>query len=113
MDIEKYLAIAFGFLITIFFFLAWFFWRRAKHREIMLMIEKGMHPSSLPNKTTKIVRGLALIVIGIGAGGAVYTIIYNLGFTAINSQGGVFACFGVCIGTALLYATRSDKTKSE
>jgi hypothetical protein len=113
MDTAQYLGIALIFLITICFFLTWFFWQRARHRELMLMIEKGMDPSSHMNTTAKTLRRVALIIIGIGAGGTLYTIIYGLGFRGINSEGGLLATFGLCIGGALLYATRSDQTKSE
>ena len=109
-DTARFLAFGFLCLITICFVLAWFFWQRARHRELMLMIEKGMDPAEHTNKTGKTLRTVAIILIGAGAGAAINSMISSLG---INSDGGTLAVFGLSIGAALYYATRPDQTKEK
>jgi len=112
MDTGTAQFLAFGFLcmLTICFVLAWFFWQRARHRELMLMIEKGIDPAEHTNKTGKALRTVAIILIGAGIGTAINTIMSNLG---IHSDGSTLAVFGLSIGAALYYATRPDQTKEK
>ncbi len=115
MDSEtsQLLAVAFFFTITICFFLAWFFWQRARHRELMAMIEQGMNPTEHMAKSGKMLRTVAIVLLGVGAGAAIHSTILSLGFYGINSDGGTLAVFGLSIGVALYFATRSDKPKEK
>ena len=112
-DIAQYLAVAFFFTITICFFLAWFFWQRARHRELMAMVEKGMNPTEHMAKSGKMLRTVAIVLLGVGAAAAIQAIIRALGFQAINGDAGTLAVFGLSIGAALYYATRPDQTKEK
>jgi hypothetical protein len=107
IDIEKYLAIAFFFTITLCFFLAWFFWQRARHRELMLMIEKGLDPAGHMTRTGQMLRKAAFILLGAGVGAALITVLSALGFRQINSDSGTLASFAICISLALLFSARS------
>ena len=112
-DIAQYLAVAFFFTITICFFLAWFFWQRARHRELMAMIEQGMNPTEHMAKSGKMLRAVGIILMGIGTAAAIQTIIKSFGFYEINSDSGTLAIFGLGIGVALYYATRPTQTKEK
>ena len=115
MDNRTAQLLAFGFLclITICFVLAWFFWQRARHRELMLMIEKGIDPAEHTSKTGKTLRTVAIILIGAAIGTAINTIMSNLGLYGMHSDSGTLAVFGLSIGAALYYAARPDQTKEK
>ncbi len=107
-DIEQYLVITFFFMITICFFLAWFYWQRARHRELMAMIEKGMDPASHIATIGRMVRKIAYIIVGVGAGAAAIEIFKAIGYQKINGDSGTLASFAICIGIAMLLSTRSE-----
>lgn len=110
---QQYLVAIFFFMIIICFVLAWFFWQNARHREMMLMIEKGMDPADHRNKSVKMLRTIGIILIGIGAGAAIHNTILSLGFKGINTDGGTLGVFGLSIGIALYFATRPEQTKEK
>jgi hypothetical protein len=108
-EIKQYLAIAFFFMVTLCFFLAWYFWQRSRHRELMLMIEKGMDPVEHMKRTGQMLRKGAIILLGVGTGSALIMILDSVGFKKINGDAGTLAAFAVCIGIALIISTRSSK----
>jgi hypothetical protein len=105
---SEYFIIALTFAIMIFFFLAWLFSHRARHRETMMMIEKGMNPHEHrgTNRWGLTLHKIGVVLVGIGAGSALFWIFEGLGIQSINSQPGTLAVFGICTGAALLIDDR-------
>lgn len=108
-EIQNILTMVFFLMVTLCLFLAWFFWQRARHRELMLMIEKGMNPAEHVQRTKLMLKRLAFILLGIGIGSAIIAIFSSLGFQKINTDTGTLATFALCIGVALLIPIRSSK----
>ncbi|MEJ5996494.1 DUF6249 domain-containing protein [Pedobacter sp. Du54] len=106
-DIEQYIGMAFVFMVTLCFFLAWFFWQRARHRELMLMIEKGLNPSEHTQSIGQVLRKVAILLLGFAAGSIVIEIMEALELRSLISDSGYFAVFAIFIGIALLIITRS------
>jgi hypothetical protein len=100
-------------MVTLCFFLAWFFWKRARHRELMLMIEKGIDPGEHMQSTNKMVRKIAIMLFAFAAGAAIIEIIESLELRSLISDGGFFAVYAVCFGVALLMITRSSDSNEK
>lgn len=94
-------------------FLAWYFTHKAKHKERLLMIEKGLNPNEDLNrdggiKTTLLKVGIVLVGLGIGL--AIIAILVE--FHAFGKSNAVpMSILALSCGIALIIATRLSSTK--
>ncbi|MCJ0742216.1 DUF6249 domain-containing protein [Pedobacter montanisoli] len=95
-------------------FLAWFFSHRAKHRERMLMIEKGLNPTE-EGKKNKNVQSLSmklgLVILGLGFGLAVIAFLANFGILG-RSDAMPIAILALSGGGALIFANYIENRRN-
>ncbi|UYQ95951.1 hypothetical protein MKQ68_12655 [Chitinophaga horti] len=102
------------FTSCILIFLAWFFSHTARHKERLLMIEKGMNPdaegSARPNARKALFK-LAVVVIGLSIGLALIGILAE--FERLGRSGAIpISILGLCGGIALIIANHLSKPKN-
>jgi hypothetical protein len=95
-------------------FLAWYFSHKAKHKECLMLIEKGVNLDEYLKKE----RGfsfpwlkLGIVIIGLSIGLAIIGILANLG-TLHGSDALPLSILGICGGTSLVIANYINKNKS-
>ncbi|WP_316791172.1 DUF6249 domain-containing protein [Pedobacter frigoris] len=85
-------------------FLAWFFSHRAKHKERLMMIEKGLNPIDEENKYKRpqsFGLMLGLIIFGLGIGLVIIAVLVNLDALG-KSDATPVAILALCGGSALI-----------
>lgn len=113
MEIREIIMLALWILFPLCGFFAWFFWHRARHRERMMMIEKGFPLHEMPKEPRAykgVLEKVGIIAIGLGSGLAVISILIILDLRKIvNSGPAPVAILVICTGMALLLANRKGK----
>lgn len=112
MEAGQIIMIALWIVFPVCIFLAWFFRNRARHKERMLMIEKGMHPdvrTGDPQMVRKIIRKIGITGIGFGTGLAIISLLLLLDLKwIINTTPVPIAILIICTAIALLIANRRE-----
>jgi len=96
----------------ILMFLAWFFAHRAKHKERLAMIERGMHPDEKnANDKDKLSASqkLAVVVLGLSAGLVVIAVLANFG--ALGRSDAIPAAILGAFGAGALLVAHSFSNK--
>lgn len=97
----------------LFIFLAWYFSHKARHKERLLMIEKGMEPdahSRGESSMQKALLKLGIVVIGLSAGVAIIGILVQ--FNALGRSNAIpTSILGLCGGAGLILANRLTQNK--
>ncbi|GAB3931029.1 DUF6249 domain-containing protein [Mucilaginibacter myungsuensis] len=114
-NIGKFFVIGLTFAIILFFFLAWFFSHRARHRETMLMIEKGMNPNDLKssNRWPFALRKIAVVILGFAVGSVLFWILDEMEVRSVNSDPGTLTVFAFGVGGALFLDQRYGSKKED
>lgn len=103
-----------AFTCCICIFLAWFFTHKARHRERLLMIEKGMNPDENADKVfsiRKAVFKLGVVVVGLGVGLGIIGILVQL--NALGRSGAIpISILAICGGGALALSNRLTNPKN-
>lgn len=88
--------------------LAWYFAHQARHKERLLMIEKGMKPD-LPVRNGSALLKIGIVVIGLSIGLATIGILSH--FNLLGSADAIpLSIFGLSGGIALLIANHLSKS---
>lgn len=93
-------------------FLVWFFSHRAKHKERLMMIEKGMDPQSLLQQRNFFRfpwLKLGIVIIGLSIGLMIISILISLKALE-NSAVLPLAILGICGGGSMIIANRINKS---
>jgi len=90
--------------------LAWYFAHQARHKERMLMIEKGMNPE-LPVRSGSALVKIGIVVIGLSVGLGIVEILNQLHVLG-NPDIVPLSILGLSGGTALILANHLSKPKS-
>ncbi|MFD0794713.1 DUF6249 domain-containing protein [Mucilaginibacter litoreus] len=97
-----------------FIFMAWYFSHKARHRERLLMIGKGMDPDANARGgtgTQKALLKLGIVVIGLSIGIAIIGILVQL--NALGRSGAIpTSILGLCGGAGLIVANRLTQKKN-
>ncbi len=103
-------------LLVACIFLVWFFSHRAKHKERLMMMEKGLDISASKDNR----RGpgfpwqkIGVIIIGLSIGLVIISILASL--TILDEGGNALplAILGICGGIAMVIANRMGNDKSQ
>ncbi len=88
-----------------------YFTNRAKHKERMLMIEKGITPPSItPSQFPW--QKIGIVIIGISIGLVIISILAAMGALRDNSTTAVpLAILGICGGLSMVLANRLDSNQ--
>ncbi len=93
-------------------FAAWFFWQRSKHKERLMMIEKGIHPDAgkdAPNTGRKTLAIVGTVVMGLGIGLAIISLLVAFDSSGLVNKGPTsVAILVICGAGSLLYANRRN-----
>src|SRR5690606_4266036 len=83
-------------------FMAWFFSHKARHRERMLMIEKGIDDKMTehPNKGKSVILKIGIIIIGLSIGLVIISILDSI--QVLSGDIIPLAILGFCGGISLL-----------
>lgn len=97
-------------------FLVWFFSHRAKHRERLMMMEKGIDPLATSNNSKRPSyswQKIGIIIIGLSIGLAIISLL--AGLKVLDKWGNAFplAILGVCGGIAMVIANHLGNDKSQ
>ncbi len=95
-------------VLIICLFLTWFFLHKARHREKLLRLEKGLEPMPVPTSSGRnVLLTMGILVIGVSVGMALVTAINRMGYFAGD---GIFVgIVGGCSGIALIIASKLNK----
>ena len=94
-------------------FLAWYFTHKAKHKERLMMIEKGLNPNEGLNKENGVQSAmfkLGIVIVGLSIGLVIIAIL--VGFNSLGrSNATPMGILGICGGIALVIANRISSIK--
>ena len=102
--------------VIICIFLVWFFSQRARHKEKLMMMEKGIDPKSNPYNNNGFRfpwQKIGITIIGLGVGLIIISILTSL--KALEGGGNALplAILGICGGASMVLANRLDSDKSK
>lgn len=97
----------------LFMFLAWFYYSRARHKERLMLIEKGINPDSFSEtqKQTGPPLGLkvGIVIIGLSIGLTIISVLVH--FNALGSGNATpLAIIGLSLGVSLVISNRYKKS---
>lgn len=115
-NIGYYIILALVFIpLVVCIFLVWFFSHRAKHRERLMMMEKGIDPLVISNnkRPRYLWQRIGIIIIGLSIGLAIISLF--AGLKVLDKWGNAFplAILGVCGGISMVIANRLGNDKSQ
>ena len=112
---SKIILVLFVFLAALLFgFLAWYFSHKAKHKERLLLIEKGITPEEFlkePNKSTFPWLKWGIVLLGMSVGLGIISIIAETGVVSMNGSAPL-AILGLCTGISMIVANYTGKNKA-
>lgn len=92
-------------ILMICLFISGTFYFQAKHKEKLLLIEKGLTDKQLPKPKGNSLLKIGIIIIGLSAGLILNSIVHNFhGHDAL-----MIAVVGICGGVSMIIANRLDK----
>ncbi|MES2005412.1 MAG: DUF6249 domain-containing protein [Bacteroidota bacterium] len=93
--------------------LVWYFSNRAKHKERMVMIEKGITPpSDTTNRSGFAWQKIGIVVIGLSIGLMLISFLAVMGLLRDNSTSALpLAILGICGGVSMIVANRMSSNK--
>jgi hypothetical protein len=97
-------------------FLVWFFSHRARHKERLMMMEKGIDPQSNPYKGKQFTfpwLKIGIIVIGLSVGLAIISLLISIKALEPGGNELPLAILGICGGISMVLANRMDNDKSK
>lgn len=97
-------------------FLGWYFSHRARHKEKLMLIEKGVSPEDLRKKEHRSKLSWAkvgIVVLGLSIGLLSISIFITQLHLINDSPATIMAILGICGGTALVLANRIDHKKND
>ena len=92
-------------ILLICIFLSGIFYAKAKHKEKLLLIEKGLTESPTPKHNGNALLKTGIIIIGLSVGLIINTLIDNFHV----HDAALIAVIGICGGTSMIIANRLDK----
>ncbi len=96
-------------------FLVWYFSHRAKHKERLMMMEKGIDPQLNPFKSKGFIfpwLKVGIIIIGLSIGLVIISILVST--QSLNNNNALpMAILGLCGGISMVIANRLDNDKSK
>lgn len=103
------------FIICVF--LAWFFSHRARHKERMMMIEKGINIDELSKKEGKIIRfpwlKLGIVILGLSIGLLIIAMLVALHLLDKGGNALPLSILGICGGISFIIANYLNNIKSK
>lgn len=98
-----------GFIFTCIF-LVWYFTHKARHKERMLMLEKGIEPGHLRKREFRFpFQKIGIILTGLAAGLLIIALLVGTDNMGSNNNALPFGILGACGGIAMMIASRIDK----
>lgn len=96
-------------------FLAWYFLHRARHKERLMMMEKGIDPKANAYNGKRFSFPWAkfgIIIVGLSVGLIIISILVS--FKALDGGGNALplAILGICGGASMILANRLDHDKN-
>jgi len=97
--------------ITVFLFLTWYFWHKAKSRERMFLLEKGLDPKETVDKiqNTSLLK-VGIIIIGLSLGLLIIYFIEKFG--NIHGPEGL-AIMGLSGGISMIIANKAGNVNGK
>lgn len=113
---QFYPLIWIAFIICVF--LAWFFSHKARHKERMMMIEKGLNIDELSKKEEgKIIRfpwlKLGVVILGLSVGLLIIALLVALNVLDKGGNALPLSILGICGGISFIIANYLKNSKSK
>lgn len=106
VDPQSATFVLFGILM-ICLFISGIFYFKAKHKEKLLLIEKGLADNPIPKRSENSLQKIGIIIIAISIGIILVTILHRLPWHV--PEGVEVAVVGIMGGLGMIYANRIDK----
>lgn len=93
--------------------LAWLFSNIARHKERVMLIEKGINPDEYAKEKEPVSLGIkvGIVILGLSLGLAIISIMVSLKVLP-HSDAGPLAILGICVGSSLVLANYMGNKKS-